>query len=142
MAGVMRRLRRGAAATEFVFTAPIMLLMVAGIFELSTFIGRFHMLQRAARDGARVGSVTLEGEEADGSLITAAAEAQANLVLTSGGLPCTGSCAVNAQWVLDEDLGLRFVVVTVTYPYLPLTDVLPFLNGDTVSQFTMVTQQQ
>lgn len=140
MARLLRATRRGAAALEFALTLPVLILVLGAVVELSLYISHFHQIQRASRDGARVGSITLEGATADGTQITAAAEAQAIDVLESAGLPCEANCKVKAEWV--EKDGWMFVEVVVVYPYASFTSILPSLSEDTTATFRMMTQQQ
>ncbi|MFT6142724.1 MAG: Flp pilus assembly protein TadG [Myxococcota bacterium] len=135
-----QRKRRGVAAVEFALTLPVFLLAVTGVVELSHFISNFHHVQRAARDGARVGSVTLEGPGGDGSIIQAAAAQQAIDVLESSTRPCEDGCDVVVDVYSDD--GRKFVTVTVAYPYTPLTWMFGQLADQSVAQFTMMTQQQ
>lgn len=132
--------RKGVAAVEFALTLPVFLLCVTGVLELSHFISNFHHVQRAARDGARVGSVILEGPGGDGSAIQFAAAQQAIDVLESSSKPCDVDCTVVADVFLEE--GRQYVTVTVSYPYEPLTWMFGQLADQSVAQFTMMTQQQ
>lgn len=136
--------RRGTTAVEFALVFPWLAVLVVGIAEFSLFVVHLHTLQRAARDGARVGQLTLEGSDPDGSVITAAAVAQARDVLQANGMPCApkAGCQVTAQW--DELFPMddtRWVIVTVAVPYPALTGLLPELTQPRM-QFSMVTQQQ
>ena len=140
MARVNRSRRRGIAAVEFALTLPLFLLVVTGVIELSHFISNFHHVQRAARDGARVGSVTLEGPNADGSLIRQAAAQQAIDVLEASQKPCGVGCTVAVDWFESDNR--HYVTVTVSYPYEPLTWMFGQLADQSVAQFTMMTQQR
>lgn len=136
--------RRGSVALEFTLVLPILVLMLAGILELSWTISQLHVLSRAARDAARVGSVTLEGPNPDGSLIEAAAEEQGITMLEQAGYACSDEpeCEVTAIWSVDGDTGWAWVDVTVAYPYDGFTGVLDFLGPTMRANFSMVTQQQ
>ncbi len=134
--------RRGVAALEFALCFPVFLAIVGGVVELSMFVSFHHVLARAARDGARVGSITIEGSDPTGALIEAEAEEQAEFVLDTMGYPCEGGCDVDAEWAARED-GYHYITVSVSYPYRGITGLVPYLD-DTVSvgTFTMLTQQQ
>jgi hypothetical protein len=134
------RSRRGVAAVEFALTLPVFLLVLTGVIELSNFISNFHHVQRAARDGARVGSITLEGPNPNGDLIRAAAAEQALFVLEASGKPCEDGCTISTDWYQDGDY--MMVEVIVEYPYTPLTWLYGQLAEQSVAQFTMMTQQQ
>lgn len=111
-----------------------------GIVELSRFVSAHHRVARAARDGARVGSITIEGPDADGSVITANAIDQAQTVLAANCVACKDSCDVSADW-LESD-GDYYVTVTVTSPHRSLTGFFPSIQDGITASFTMMTQQQ
>lgn len=136
------RSRRGAAAIEFALTAPILVLVMGGIIELSSYLSLCHMVARAARDGARVGSITLEGVDATGDAIEAAAVAQALSVLDAVGDGAPDGTTVEAAWDLADD-GWYYVTVDVTYPYNAFSQIVPHLEDiDVHARFVMMTQQQ
>lgn len=138
-----RRLRRGAAAIEFALMMPVVFGAFVSVLELSHYTSRFHAVSRAARDGARAGSITIEGPDGDGSLIVDTAIEQAELVLTSTGHDCADlRCEVDAIWAQDPDVGFYFLTVTVRYPYQPFTGAFPPLSDHIHAEFTMMTQQQ
>ena len=142
---------------------PILIFTFAMVLELSFYMSQLHLIARAARDGARVGSMTIEGPDADGTEITANAIEQAELVLETAGYTCdTGcdvdavqlpdsihipdsihtGCDVDAVWELDTDVGYYFITVTVVYPYRSFTTVIPELGTSITGSFVMMTQQQ
>lgn len=143
-----RRSRRGASAVEFALSLPILITVLMGVIALSSYISQLHAVTRAARDGARVGSVTLEGISATGDDIEYASEVQARAVLDSTGYLCGGDpsidtddnpdCVVTAKWYYDDPF--YYVTVWVSYPL----DVgnYPGFPDNVTSQFTMMTQQQ
>lgn len=138
----MTSARRGVAALEFALSFPVFLAIIGGIVELGMFVSFHHIIARAARDGARVGSVTIEGADPTGSLIEAEAVEQAEFVLETMGHPCEETCTVEAEWTTHAD-GYRYVTVTVTFPYQGVTGMLPYLNdAQSAADFTMLTQQQ
>jgi len=140
----MRGLRRGSTAVEFVLIIPWLTVLVIGIAEFSMYVSHLHRLQRAARDGARVGQLTIEGPDPDGSGIIAAAEGQARQVLAANGVPCglSDGCSATAEWLpLVEGDDTHWVVVSVAAPYGSLSNLLPELSRPRM-RFSMVTQQQ
>jgi Flp pilus assembly protein TadG len=141
MATMSRFKRSGSAALEFVLVFPFMVILVFGIAEYSLFVNHFHYLQRAARDGARVGSSTLEGHEPTGALIRENAANHAISVLEANGIPCDEDCRVTAEWtpVFGEE---RWVVLTVEAPYQPITGLFPSIQTHSVARFSMLTQAQ
>lgn len=138
----MIRRRRAAVALEFAMVLPILVLMLGAILELSWFISQFRVMTRAARDAARVGSVTLEGPYGDGSSIEAAAEAQALTMIEEAGYACNTDCDIDAVWEQDLFDGYYYVRVSIEYPYDAFTLTLPFLGPTMTAEFTMLTQQQ
>lgn len=135
--------RRGAAALEAALVLPVLLLLFAGILDLSNYISTYHRVNRVARDAARVGSVTIEGDEPTGDDIRQAAEEHAELALDAAGLACVTGCTIDTEWEVDADSGYAFVVVGIEYPYPGLTGLIPLLTDIGIAtQFAMVTQQQ
>ena len=142
------RSRRGASLIEFALSFPSLLTVLGGVLALSSYISQLHVVSRAARDGARVGSVTLEGPDGDGSLIEAASVLQAQAVLDTTGYHCAGeasttaddnaNCNVSARWWYDDPY--HYVTVDVIYPL----DVgaMPGFPENVSASFTMLTQQQ
>lgn len=121
---------------------PILVTLFGGIIELSSYISRSYVVQRAARDGARVGAVTIEGVDPTGDDIEAAAIAQAQVVLEETGKGLPDGTSITADWELAED-GWYYINVSITYPYDAFTQVLPYLETvDIQADFVMMTQQQ
>ena len=135
--------RKGAAALEAALVLPVLLLLFAGILDLSNYISTYHRINRVARDAARVGSVVIEGDEPTGDDICEAAESHAELALDAAGLACAAGCTIDTEWEVDAGSGYAFVVVGVEYPYDGLTGLIPLLTDIGITtQFAMVTQQQ
>ena len=134
--------RRGIAAMEFAFWLPVIMTLLGGIIDVGWYLSCYQNVVRAARSGARLGSATLEpnGTPA-GTVIEAAAIAQAELVLEGVGMECTptNGCLIDAVW--DISSGRAAVVVTVSYPFDALVGIVP-VPDPIVAQFTMMTQQQ
>lgn len=137
------RFRRGASAIEFALVLPVLITLFGAVVELSLYVSTFHRVTRAARDAARVGSIVIEGPNADGTEIVDTAEQHASFVLEEAGYDCSGGCTVEATWLLDEDENYYYITVNIVYPYEPLTGLIPILEANGVrAQFTMMTQQQ
>ena len=137
----LKRIRRGVAAMEFALTLPVFLFVVLAVADLSYFISALYDVQRAARDGCRLGSVTLEGSGTPtGDIIRAAAEAQAKVVLEASGKPCAGGCSVSSEWFLLE--GRRYLRVSVQYPHQAFTPGLNLVPTYLNAKFVMFTLQQ
>lgn len=138
---LLQRKRRGVAAMEFALTLPVFLFVVLAVADLSYFISALYDVQRAARDGCRLGSVTLEGAGTPtGDVIRAAAETHAKVVLAASSKPCSTGCSVTSSWFLLE--GRRYLRVSVSYPHTPLTPGLNLVPTYLNAQFVMFTQQQ
>lgn len=138
----MRRTNRsGAAAIEFVLSLPFLVVLMFGMVEYSLFVNHFHYLQRAARDGARVGSVTLEGNNPTGETIMERAGDHALAVLEANGIECLATCEISTRW---ESLfgNERWIVVRVDVPYQPVTGLFPEVETTSVAEFAMLTQTQ
>jgi Flp pilus assembly protein TadG len=140
----LRRLRRGGAAIEFALVAPVLLAVFGAMLELSLYVNSFHLISRAARDATRVGSITIEGNGADGSLIEANAIEHALTVLDFTGFQCTDvpNCDVTAEWAADPIDGNMYITTTIEYPYKGMTNLLPIVNQGVTARFTMLAQQQ
>lgn len=137
----LSRNRRGVAAIEFALTLPFLLLVIMGIVELSILQTRMYLITRAARDACRIGSGVIEGVDADGTQITAAANLHAQEVLTNGGVTCgSAGCDINSVWY--EADGWMMLRVEVGVPYAPFTGLMPMIPDVTRGQFVMLTQQQ
>ena len=137
------RERRGAGALEFALTLPILLIVAFGIAELGLLMHRNHVVTRSARDGARIASGVIEGPDATGDQITAAAEQATRFALATAGVECSidDACRVRADWV--ERDGWMTVQVSAQVSYDPLTMLLRPVMPETVhGGFVMLTQQQ
>jgi Flp pilus assembly protein TadG len=55
--GLLKHRRRGDAIVEFALVLPILLLILFGILELGRVIDAWIVVQNAAREGARVGTL-------------------------------------------------------------------------------------
>lgn len=136
------RSRRGGAAAEFGLTFPLLMMTFGAVLELSNYVSKYHLVGRAARDAARVGSVTLEGTDAAGTEIIANAEEHAADVLEAVGYEAA-DYEVTAVWEEDPTSGWMMVTVSIDVDYDPITTLFtaPGLESLT-SEFTMLTQQQ
>lgn len=120
---------RGAAAVEFALVVPLLLMLVFGIVDFGYMINRSSMVNNAARDAAREGS--LHGTQAD---ITATATS------SLGGVPNTTisvSCSkpdgttCGASYDTDAASG-GTSVVTISYEHQMITPI-SFIFGDSVN---------
>lgn len=116
------RLRRqdGAAATEFAFIAPILILLFFGIVWFGLYIYRAQVLESATREGARVASVG--GDVAD----VRAAVVSAAQTFTPAQLTVDGSSTY-----CDDADDVATIIVTASGPGLAFT--VPFYGTVTPS---------
>ncbi|MCA9265314.1 MAG: pilus assembly protein [Planctomycetales bacterium] len=75
--------RRGAAAVEFAIVAPIMFLLVMGMFELGRAMSIQQVLTNAAREGAREAILIGSTEDSVSEVVTNYTEA-ASITLPEG----------------------------------------------------------
>ena len=58
--------RRAASIVEFAFVAPVMLLLLMGVFEYGRFLFTLQMVNNAAREGARYAAVNITTDNTAG----------------------------------------------------------------------------
>jgi Flp pilus assembly protein TadG len=83
----LRRLGRsesGAEVIEFALTLPLLLLVVLGIIEFGFVFQQYEVVTNAAREGARIASLTTYGPDNDSR--KGNAKARVEQYLTAGGL--------------------------------------------------------
>ena len=81
----LRDRRRGDALVEFVLLAPTLLLVLFGVFEVGRIVDAWLIVQNAAREGARAGSVAYPD-----SAVAGAAQTAATSYLSMAGLSTRG----------------------------------------------------
>ncbi len=125
-----QRDQRGTATLEFVLLLPLLLLVWFGIVELSRAWHTLNIVTTAAREGARVGTVTpTTGAGDDFNATPAIARinqilAAANLTASSLSVTCPSPCVPDSEVRAD---------VTVTFETaVPL--VLPILQSLFIEQ--------
>jgi Flp pilus assembly protein TadG len=114
---------RGAELIEFAIVAPILILLMAGIFDFGMMFRTYEAVTNAAREGARVG--VLPG------YATPDIQARVDQYMAASGL--TGSYTVT---VTDEvlttgagSLTAKRVLVNYTYPFVVLGPIGAFFGG-------------
>jgi Flp pilus assembly protein TadG len=119
------RSERGAELIEFALVAPILILLIAGIFDFGMMFRTYETVTNAAREGARVG--VLPGYEADVNV-----EDRVDAYMASSGL--TGAYNVDVE---DEQVvtgagtfTARAVRVNYTYQFAILGGVGAFFGGN------------
>lgn len=108
--GIQSR-RRGTSAVEFALVAPVMFLIVFGIFEFGRAIMVLDLLSNVSRQGARAGAIAGRSNANINSVIDSA--------LTSTTLPARGSgttitIAVNGSTAKDASTAVSDDQITVT----------------------------
>jgi len=111
MGGQGRKAERGAAAVEFALLLPLLMTILLGTIDWGYYFFVQQVVTNAAREGARVGSVTVAGTP--GADPAATAKAQAQSYLTNAGL--TGAANVGVV------VAPASIQVTVSYPTGSLT---------------------
>ncbi len=118
----VRKTRRGTTLTEFALWMPIMLVLMSGMLDITWFMTRFHVVQRATRDGARIGASLFEGNAESGVVIIPEAEAATKEILELANMPCDIGCLVTAR---VEYVPFKAVIVEVDYPHAPIVGIVP-----------------
>jgi Flp pilus assembly protein TadG len=120
------RSERGAELIEFALVMPILMLLIAGIFDFGMMFRTYETVTNAAREGARVG--VLPGYEADVNV-----EDRVDAYMASSGL--TGAYTVDVDDVPVVIAGAgtftaRAVRVNYTYQFAILGGVGSFFGGN------------
>ncbi len=79
--------RRGVAAVEFAFVAPVLLSIVFGMIQITRIYDAQNLLASAAREGARFASINREGMLREGETANSKLEKDVKNFLASAGLP-------------------------------------------------------
>jgi Flp pilus assembly protein TadG len=106
-----RRSERGAELIELAIVLPILLLILAGIFDFGFLFQRWEALTNAAREGARLGTLP--------TYTTSDVQARVTSYLTASGMTpalATINVAYSNQAVSVGGPTISVVTVTVTYP--------------------------
>jgi Flp pilus assembly protein TadG len=115
---------RGAELIEFAIVVPLLLLLLAGIFDFGMMFRSYEAVTNAAREGARVG--VLPGYE------TPDIEARVDEYMSVSGL--TGDYTVTVDTMAIETgagtFNARSVAVNYTYQFAVLGTVGAFFGGD------------
>jgi Flp pilus assembly protein TadG len=125
-------------SVEFALVLPLALLVLAAIVDGGMYMIEATAANRAARDAARVGAMTLESPPANGDRIEAASASTARASLTAAGLATDAT--VTTTWYQQD--GTSWLRVEVTCDHRAFFGgVTPF--GSQVRRvFRVVTQEQ
>jgi Flp pilus assembly pilin Flp len=110
-----RKESRGAAAVEFALVLPLLLMVVLGTIDWGWYFFVSQVVTNAAREGARVGSLTAYDPAKPGADTTAAAEATNTVRTYLTGATLKSAPTVNVTTVGDA------IRVSVSYPAGSLT---------------------
>lgn len=131
----MRRWRdRGAAAVEFAFIVPVLVILIFGSIEFGLAVQARTMLGNAAREGVRVGSLTANGDSTSEAQVKTAVDTA--LAGVSGTHTTTVSCATPAGVACTigaKSNGNNVVTVTVVLNYTGVTGMFPQLTNTTLT---------
>lgn len=117
----------GIAAVEFLIVLPVLLLILTLIVEFGNAFVRYNTLNKMVQNAARYSVVDIYGSE-DVDAIADITSIQ-NMVLygrkapIADQLPVLDSIQVQINEVVDG--GVSYVVVTASYPYQPIMNLLP-----------------
>ncbi|MEQ1897738.1 MAG: TadE/TadG family type IV pilus assembly protein [Vicinamibacterales bacterium] len=123
----MRRLwlrsAHGAELIEFIIVFPILMLLLAGIFDFGMLLRNYEVVTNAAREGARV--AILDGYAA------ADVDARVNQYLQSAGLAGSHSVAVATVPITTGagTMTARSVTLNYFYQFVTLSGIAPFFGG-------------
>lgn len=111
-----RRSDRGASAVEFALVAPVLILVILGIIEMSLLFNRQISVTSAAREAAREMAVTGSTSLAQTRAIAAAPSLNPDLTATQVAVSVWTTGASRAQITPALCARNRNAEVTVTYP--------------------------
>ncbi len=119
---------RGAAAVEFALVLPLLLTLCLGIIDFGYLINRASLVNNAARDAAREGS--LHGTQAEVAAVATAAlgGVPGTTVAVTCTKPDTSPCGANYD---AEIASGGTTVVTITYVHTMITPIA-FIFGDSI----------
>lgn len=118
---------RGAAAVEFAFIAPFLLILIFGVIAYGYMLSYRQAMSQAAAEGGRAAAVQIGGTS-NGDRISAA-RAAINDALDFYGVECTsggalthsggaaGSCAITIGTCSSGPSGAQCAKVDLHYPY-------------------------
>lgn len=123
-----RRDQEGAAAVEFALVLPLLLMLVFGIIDFGYLVNRSSMVNNAARDAAREGSLHATSAE----IVAVADDALSGVPGASTEVTCTkpDGTACGVSYDTDAAAG-GTVIVTVTYVHEMITPI-SLVFGDSV----------
>jgi Flp pilus assembly protein TadG len=132
---LLKQRRRGDAIVEFALVLPILLLILFGIMEVGRVLDAWIVVQNAAREGARVGTLadsTTAGsaaQQAANSYLQMAFASRADVDNTVVPAPIVSADAVQVNVEADIHIYTPFMQAILA-PSLPVkaTAILPRMN--------------
>jgi Flp pilus assembly protein TadG len=132
--------RTGAAAVEFAFIAPILMVVAVGIAQFGLVLNDYVMLTEAVRDGARQLALSRGGSTPLTTTVNQIYSAAPNLTqssltieITVNGTDCDSDAA--CQTALNTASG-KAAVVNATYPCKLLVMAVDYAPSCTLSSTT------
>lgn len=133
--------QRGAAAIEFAFILPLLLLMFTGMIEFGRAMWHYDALAKVARDGARylstVPTANLGAEAASATSVTrtivANAATRANVAGLTPGTDITITCAPTACGSALAAADVNTVTVGINYPFV-IGGWIPIFGANAVDE--------
>lgn len=125
---------RGAAAVEFAFIVPVLVVLIFGSIEFGLAVQARTMLGNAAREGVRVASLTANGDTTSAAQVKTAVDNA--LAGVSGTKTVTVTCATPAGAACTigaKNNGNNVATVTVTIDYTGITGMFPALTNKTLT---------
>ena len=131
--GILKDRRRGDAIVEFALVLPILLLILFGILELGRVLDAWIVVQNAAREGARVGTLdataaaaATDAQSAANSYLSTAFAARSDVDKTVISTPVVTTDAVQVNVEADIHIYTPFMQAILS-PSLPVraTAILP-----------------
>jgi Flp pilus assembly protein TadG len=121
----LRRSESGAEFVEFALAFPLLLLVVMGIMDFGLMFQQYEVITNAAREGARLGSIT------GYSLTDAQQRAQQYITMVAGPSGAVVQAPVYQTIPLAGGGNACGVRVTVTYAhnYLFLSGIMGYFGG-------------
>jgi Flp pilus assembly protein TadG len=121
-----RKTQQGQSTVEFAVILPVLLTILLGIVELGSVFSDYIAVTGAARDAARVASVSRLRADGESAAIAAGRASAGGLDSARLGID------VDTTWEQGDD-----VTITVTYPYSVELYGMPVISGTLRSASTM-----
>jgi Flp pilus assembly protein TadG len=153
---IFRRKRRpgerGAALVEFALVLPLLLVVIAGIVDFAFLFQRYEVITNAAREGARLASLSAPFTYSDAQVNTRVRDyikAGLNMTDLTPVQPTSGQLVTVTAVTLDVDAGeatvavpARQVTVTYRHTFLLLGPMLALINGSWGTNMNLVATSQ